>query len=127
MLSNFDTHVDNFAEFETSFEGKMRNWGWSVPVRTEPTPPGLIMDDKLVLRTHLWLMKVQACFPRACTALCTVEWALFVWKGVIRSGPMASGAAIGPPGGAQLYLVRLQTQVHLSPPKETVTGQTDAL
>jgi len=80
-----------FAESERSFEGELPCWGWAVPVKTEPTPPGLIMDNKLVLRTHLWLMKVRACVPHACTALCTVEWASVVWKGVILCGLCSAG------------------------------------
>ena len=59
IFSSYDSYDDDSAELERSFEGEM-SWGWSVPAKIEPTPPGLIKGDKLVLRTHVWLMKVQA-------------------------------------------------------------------
>lgn len=116
---------NGFAELEWSFQNDLGR-GWAVPVKTEETSSRLTMNNKLVLVTHVWLMKVRVCFPYACTALCSVRWASVVWKGLLRTGHMhmASGTAIGPPGGAQLCLGCLQTQVQLSPPRETVAPRT---
>ena len=61
ILSRKETYNDDSAEFERSFEGET-SWGWPVPENMEQTSPALIKGDKLVLRTHVWLMKVQAYF-----------------------------------------------------------------
>ena len=83
-----------------------------------------------MLRTRMWLIKVQACVPHACTALCSVSpcRASIEWKGVIDQDWMN-----GIRGCTFIFLVAhslayLYTQVHLSLLKETATPeQTDAM
>ena len=53
------TDGDGVAGLDHIFEAEPRTWGWKEPIQTEPLPPGFILDDTLVLRTHVRFSKVR--------------------------------------------------------------------
>ena len=69
-------NVYGFAESDIIYEG-CNNWGFVSDADSAPIAPGHTLDDKLVLRTHITVSKVQEPFlvlacPLSACYTCTV-------------------------------------------------------
>ena len=63
----FKGRWDGVAEYDRIFTAEDGGWGWETPVTRDPIPPGLMLDDTMVLKTRVRVLEVQffhhVCLP----------------------------------------------------------------